>query len=180
MLEVGQVPKLEIGSGMNPTPGYEHLDRDPECPHLEYCGDFRALFVPDVADPQKNRDVFRLQFDYYEEILAIHYIEHVEWIYQEAMFQKFFEFLKDGGVLRVVTPNLDWIVRQYCLGRGLRRRLFRRRRQAEVEWWNEHPKFKTLTPAERNFVEFSLWVNFKLYSGCSPATTILSVITKSC
>ena len=56
--------KLEIGSGFNPHEGYDHLDVNPICPHLEFIATMDKLPISDEA---------------YDKILAVHVIEHYPW-----------------------------------------------------------------------------------------------------
>jgi len=161
------MPKLEIGSGNNPTPGYEHLDFQADAIHVEYKGDFRALFAPDYELDQFP-DLLKLSEDTFDEIKAVHFVEHVEWIYQEAMFKTFWSLLKPFGRIFIVTPNLTWILNAAIVGferYGSKWLSFRRRRAVPLDnWQQEHP---LLESQPESLIVFVKWLNFKLYSGCS-------------
>ena len=145
--------KLEIGSGQNPTPDYIHVDLDPKAPDVDLVGDVRALFSPDavLADypDLKALDTRPGPLELYREIRAVHFIEHIQWIYQRPMFRWFFDLLAPGGVLTIETPDLHWIAKSYL--KNHRKRRFPS---------GEHPH---LSRPE----DFHWWVNFKLFSGCS-------------
>jgi predicted SAM-dependent methyltransferase len=144
------MPKLELGSGYNPTPGYEHVGVAYRGYALDFEGDVRGLFCDDYADKVGN--LREIPLGVYDEVLARHFVEHIEWIYQEALFRTIYMWLAPGGKVVVETPNFPYIIRHYT-SRRLRKRFP----------LNEHPNITT-----RDGVNLQWWINFKLYSGCSP------------
>ena len=142
--------KLEIGGGFNPSSGYLQVDMDASC-QPDIVGDIRAIFTPDL----KLEDFEQLQplADYsnpmFEAVKCNHFIEHVQWLYQEAMFQWFYAILHPNGVLELETPDLMWITKSYLKNK--------KKKKFPLQ---DHPN---LNKPEH----FEPWVNFKLYSGCS-------------
>jgi predicted SAM-dependent methyltransferase len=84
--------KLHIGSGPQILPGWVNLDK------LRYRG------VDKVVDVTKGLPYRNVSF-----IFAEHFIEHIT--YPEAMnlMRECRRVLTDDGVLRLSTPNLDWV-----------------------------------------------------------------------
>ena len=139
--------KLEIGGGSNPAEGYLTLDINPDC-SPDITGDVKAFFSPDV-EIEDYPDLSRLNGTTFNEIRVVHFIEHIEWIYQKPMFHWIYEKLNNRGKLVIETPNLEWIAKSYLKNRR------------SGEYPDEHPSLDG-----RN--DFVPWVNFKLFSGCSP------------
>jgi predicted SAM-dependent methyltransferase len=135
----GQIRKLEIGSGNRPREGYEHLDFDPACPHLEYCADFRKLEFIEGGS--------------FDEILAVHCIEHIPWREVRATLAGWTRLLKPGGLIRVETPNLRFICEMYL--------------QDANAWMKD---YGVMMPEEQGHLQLNqvpnrgLWANFKLFS----------------
>jgi len=142
--------RLEIGSGNTPEDGFTHLDVNPQSPHVEIVGDIRSIFSVDYDISQYPDLVYLKDIQgVFSEIRAVHVVEHVQWIYQKAMFEWFFRLLKDGGRLTVQTPDLEWIAKSYIKNK-------RKKRFPETD----HPDLSLPK-------DFTAWANFKLYSGCS-------------
>ena len=144
--------KLEIGSGNNPTNGFEHLDVNPNAPHVEYVGDIRALITKDY-DINFYPDFQQLHTAQFEGIRCIHVLEHIQWIYQNTFLRLLHDLLEPGGILYLETPDLKWIMMSYSKNRKKKRFPT-----------TEHPELKD----DKDLLQFYQWVNFKLYSGCSP------------
>jgi len=144
--------KLEIGSGDNPTEGYEHLDINPNAPHVEYVGDIRALLSKDY-NIDHYPDLKLLREQKFEVIKATHVIEHVQWIYQDVLFALLYDLLDAKGLLCLETPDLKWIAKSYLKNISKKRFPI-----------TEHPDLTE----DKNALQFYKWINFKLYSGCSP------------
>ncbi|HEY64311.1 MAG TPA: glycosyltransferase [Caldilineae bacterium] len=96
--------RLEIGSGMNPQPGYEHLDIRRDLPHLEY--------VHDINQP--------LPFDEgtFDEILSRSCLEHISWRKVIDLLRDWRRVLKPGGMLRIWMPDLEYLCRAYLSGKS--------------------------------------------------------------
>ena len=139
--------KLEIGGGSNPAEGYLNVDINPEC-SPDIVGDIRAFFSPDVKI-EDYPELMEIEDSQFAEIRVIHFIEHIEWIYQKPMFQWFCERLAPRGKLVIETPDLEWIARSYIKNRR------------NGQYPSEHPDLNDVN-------DFVPWVNFKLFSGCSP------------
>jgi predicted SAM-dependent methyltransferase len=84
--------KLHIGSGPQRLEGWINIDNQP------YPGVDRVL---DVAEGLPFEDV---QF-----IFAEHFIEHLPFDAASALMRECRKVLRDDGVLRLSTPNLDWV-----------------------------------------------------------------------
>jgi len=90
--------KLEIGSGLNPHEGYDHLDVNQESTHLEFCASMDSLPISEKA---------------YNKILAVHVIEHYPWNNQIDLLKEWYRVLKINGILEIHTPNLEYIIKCY-------------------------------------------------------------------
>ena len=97
------IQKLEIGSGMNPEPGYIHLDIQDDLPDLEILSDVRKMPLPDNFVS--------------EEIRAVHIMEHFNHPEHSGkdlrnrygttieVVKECYRVLNPGGKLRIVTPD---------------------------------------------------------------------------
>ena len=88
--------KLEIGSGGNPTPGYTHLDANPE-----------AKDVDIVA----QADAIPLEDESVEELLAVNILEHVEWYKVKDTLKEWARVVKNGGKIVIHVPDMMWLVK---------------------------------------------------------------------
>jgi len=95
--------KLEIGSGTDPQPGYEHLDSRPDLPCLEH--------VHDIQDRLPFRD------HTFDEILSRSCLEHVSWRVVTGILRDWHRVLKPGGTLRVYVPDFEYLCRMYLAGK---------------------------------------------------------------
>src|SRR5688500_68383 len=84
--------KLHLGCGPVALPGWLNID------NLPYPGVDRVL---DVTAGLPFEDV---QF-----VFAEHFIEHLELDAAMALMRECRRVLRDDGVLRLSTPNLDWV-----------------------------------------------------------------------
>ena len=84
--------KLHLGSGKTHIPGWINIDNQP----LEG--------VDQVLDVTKG-----LPFDDVSFIFAEHFIEHLAYADATAFLCECRRVLRDDGVLRLSTPNLDWV-----------------------------------------------------------------------
>jgi SAM-dependent methyltransferase len=84
--------KLQLGSGPLILPGWVNLDNQP------YPG------VDKVLDVTKGLPFRNVDF-----IFAEHFIEHIPYPDAMKLLRECRRVLHDGGVLRLSTPNLDWV-----------------------------------------------------------------------
>lgn len=82
--------RVEVGSGWLPQPGYIHIDLDPDSRSVD-------LLVPGHSIPLAN--------GWSDELLSIHMIEHIPPPLLKATLREWFRILRDGGALRIHTPN---------------------------------------------------------------------------
>lgn len=121
-------------------------------------GDIRGSFAPHGGYKPVN-EIECLPQDYWNMVQLVHTVEHIEWLYQKSMFEWVHTLLQDEGVIYVDTPNLDYVIDKYkenmkLLGRG-----------EQLNYpFQDHPDF---TP-DKMLENFIPWVEYKLYSGCSP------------
>ncbi len=94
--------KLEIGSGTDPQPGYEHLDARQDLPDLDH--------VHDIQQPLPFPDVT------FDEILSRSCLEHVSWRDVRRILTDWCRVLKPGGTLRVYIPDFEYLCRMYLSG----------------------------------------------------------------
>lgn len=91
--------RLEIGSGMAPQPGYEHLDARPDLPDIDHVADIRRpLPFPDGT---------------FDEVMSRSCIEHVSWRDVRGVLQEWGRILKPGGRIDIWTPDFEYLCRRY-------------------------------------------------------------------
>ena len=95
------MPKLELGPGNDPTPGYDY-----------YADVYPADCVTHVLDFDKD-GLSPFEDNSLDEILAIHFLEHLPQNRQKYFFNICRKKLKPGGKLEVHVPNLETIFRAY-------------------------------------------------------------------
>lgn len=156
---------LEIGSGMNPTPGYVHIDVNPNAPHVEIVGDVRVLFIPqdfegEIPSALKHLDTSHTKsgLGLFDRIRLFHFVEHIHWYNQPSMWRWLWLLLDEGGMLEIATPDLEYVLKTYT--KQLRKFSFFSRKVRFPQ--EEHPDISGHSPAD-----LSRWVTFKLYSGGS-------------
>ncbi len=94
--------KLEIGSGMNPQPGYEHLDVRSDLPHIDHVHDInRPLPFPEAT---------------FDEILSRSCLEHISWRQIANLLRDWRRVLKPGGKLEIWMPDFEYLCRMYLQG----------------------------------------------------------------
>lgn len=101
---------------------------------------------------------------FYFVVKAVNVVEHIQWIYQDAFFDWIYTIIRPGGMFFIETPNLEYICKLYV-----------RNLEAISEGKNakfpadEYPGManKSGEPINPNH-DLQRWVNFKLFSGCSP------------
>ena len=134
--------KLEIGSGNRPLPDYEHLDINPSSPHVEIVASFDAIPVKD---------------DTYDEIQAIHIIEHYPWGGALKVLSECLRILKPKGKIRIATPSLKFIAKTYLDAiNGNRENMIRDVSLMLPEEIKDLIIDKKIDP--------TLWANFKIFS----------------
>jgi GT2 family glycosyltransferase/ADP-heptose:LPS heptosyltransferase/predicted SAM-dependent methyltransferase len=133
---VGRYPfRCEIGSGMNPQPGYLHLDVMAHAPSLD--------ILHDVSQP------FPLLEGTVAEILANHVVEHVSWRDLPKLVADLHRVVVPGGRVFIRTPNLRFIAERFLSG----------------EITPEHPDDEGAMRDGYGRLTPGLWANIKLFSG---------------
>jgi predicted SAM-dependent methyltransferase len=97
------VRKLQIGTGPNRLPGWLNTDVFPHSKSTAYMDATRRFPFEDGA---------------FDRAFSEHQLEHVDFVEGAAMLREIFRVLKPGGRLRVVTPDLERLVRLYTDGQG--------------------------------------------------------------
>jgi len=121
-------------------------------------GDIRGAFAQH-GGYKPVEEIEKLPLDYFHLIKAVHVIEHIEWLYQQVMFDWFFDLIAPGHYLYVDTPNLDYIIEIYNNG------IQSMNKGNKLEYpMSDHPDFTK----DRYIENFTPWVNYKIFSGCSP------------
>lgn len=134
--------RLEIGSGNRPLDGYEHLDINPDCPHVEYVAPMDDIPVEDNT---------------FDEVNSIHVIEHQPWPNTLNTLQEWVRVLKPGGLVYIATPNLRFIAEAYMEAQKGNRTNFMR-------------DYSIMHPLEQEKLCLNgipnpaLWANFKIMS----------------
>jgi len=92
--------KLEIGPGTAPLSGYDSID----CYKHH-----NPTYLIDITKDQ----MWGIPPETYDEVLAIHVLEHVALNRVGLVFRNVFRILKTGGVFRVHVPNGPVIINAY-------------------------------------------------------------------
>lgn len=95
-----QRKRLNIGNGAMSLPGYDTLDKNPNIKPT-YCFDLTAS--EEWVIPESS----------YDEILAVHVLEHLPMSKVGMVLTRIFKILKPGGILRLHVPNGLVIARAY-------------------------------------------------------------------
>lgn len=97
-----QQRRLEIGSGMNPHPGYEHMDIRADLPHIEH--------VHDIYKP------LPFAAGTFDEILSWSVVEHISWRNIKEVLTNWKKVLRPGGKLEIWVPDLEYLCTMYKEG----------------------------------------------------------------
>jgi len=158
--DVDKSLKLDIGAGQDCDGVYTTLDCDSSIsPDLVV--DIRSIFAP--SDYYRERkalypDIDDIRYGKYKVVRMKHTLEHIEWLYYPSLFEWLSSLLCDNGIIIIDTPNLEYISLMY-LGN-----LDKQRRGEKVGFpAQEHPNL-----SNSELFDMQRWVNFKLFSGCSP------------
>ena len=92
------IRKLQIGCGSNPLPGWLNTDFYPYSEQHVHLDATKAFPLPDEA------------FDF---VFSEHMIEHIPFQDAFTMLKECHRVLKPGGVVRIVTPDLQFLWRLY-------------------------------------------------------------------
>ncbi len=127
--------KLNIGCGSVKIPNWINIDIEPG-----------ADLVMDVRNglPFKDNSA---EFIYNE-----HFIEHLEYGDGKKTINEFYRVLKKGGILRIATPDLDYIIQKYL------------EHWKDQDWlsWPEHQFIKT--KGQMINISFRWWGHQYLYN----------------
>lgn len=108
--------KVNIGSGISGVPGWHNLDNSPTI-LLSRIPFGRQLFrTPDWPADVRRHDVKKgLPFsdDSVSYIYSSHTFEHFSWERSLQVAKECYRALRMGGVLRIVVPDLQLMVREY-------------------------------------------------------------------
>lgn len=91
--------KLELGSGYAPTPGFVHLDANPNAPGVDIIGSAFPLSM--IEDESVS------------EIRAVDVLEHLSYRDTDAALAEWARVLCPGGRLFVQVPDADLLMRWY-------------------------------------------------------------------
>lgn len=90
--------RLEIGSGMEPTPGFTHLDLNPDLPQVDIVGPAFPLELLDAS---------------VDEIRAANIVEHVSYRDTDRMLVDWHRVMRPGGRLFIQVPDAETIMRWF-------------------------------------------------------------------
>lgn len=92
--------RLELGSGYCPTPGFTHLDLNPNAPQVDIVG---PAFPLDLAD------------GVCDEIRAVDVLEHLPYRQTATALAEWARVLRTGGKLYVQVPDAETIMSWYVM-----------------------------------------------------------------
>lgn len=136
---------VELGSGYNPEPGFFHVDSRRGLPNLDL-----------VHDIQKEKLPFK---DGSVEVMVCnHVIEHISFRKLPFVLREWSRVMKKGGVLRLRTPDLEFICSGYMRGKTTPEH------PTDVGFIIENFGLND-DPRKLNMISPSWWTNLKLFSG---------------
>jgi len=148
---------LDLGSGMD-TGKFLRLDIDKNT-NPDFHMDLRAFcgIAPYDKDLYRYCDV-RLLDRQFNVIRAIHFLEHIEWIYQETILSQLKTMLIGEGCLFIEVPSLRYIIDMY---------------NKQIDGKLLKGKLSSFPDGEYTFsdsdpMNIYKWLNFRIFSGCSP------------
>jgi hypothetical protein len=162
---------LNIGAGKESNKKYTTVDLDKKAMPTMY-GDIRCLFVQSPEYKEKLKEypeLYNIQSGYYVYVRFCHIVEHIEWIYVPSLFDWIYNILATGGLLTIDTPNLEFIAKAYL-------------KYLEIEYSGENPRFPAKEHGDLSVYklgDMQRWINFKIFSGCSPGDYHHSCIDKT-
>lgn len=109
------INKLELGSGYHPTPGFTHLDINPNCPDVDIVGPAWPL---DLTDNSVG------------ELRAVDVLEHLSYRDTDKILADWFRVLEPGGKLYVQVPDAAMIMLWFTRSPDL---LLAKNKEAQVE-----------------------------------------------
>lgn len=90
-----QIERLELGSGFHPTPGFTHLDINPDAPGVDIVGSAWPLNLPDNS---------------VGEIRAVDVLEHLSYWDTPKILADWFRVLRPGGSIYIQVPDAELIM----------------------------------------------------------------------
>ena len=138
-----QVRKLQIGSGSNLLPGWLNTTLYPFAPGTVYLNACTLFPVPDDS------------FDY---VFSEHLIEHLEFEEAAKTLRESHRVLREGGRIRIATPNLEQIIALYTQPKS-------EARQEYIRWImdNFRPQIGEYSPAQVINQSFHGWRHKFIY-----------------
>jgi predicted SAM-dependent methyltransferase len=126
--------RIEVGSGLRPTPGFVHVDLDPYAPHVEFVAPAWSLPFAD---------------GWATELVASHTLEHVHPRLLAKTLREWRRVLDDGGCLRVAVPNGSELAERFATAAAVEKWPFMAailgmyvapdvRRPAQISWPATH------------------------------------------
>ena len=91
--------KLELGSGYSPTPGFVHLDANPNAPQVDIVGSATSLDQPDNS---------------VTELRAVDVLEHLSYWDTDRVLAEWARVLRPGGKLYVQVPDAETIMHWFA------------------------------------------------------------------
>ena len=127
----------------------------------DFVGDIRGCITNDY---KKSSSLETIPIGRFAFVKLMHTIEHIQWIYQDALFNWLNSLMAGNGMLYICTPNLEYITKVYLAN------IERLSIGGPVRFpGNEYPD---MTNDDGNLIDpekdLQRWTWFKLYSGCSP------------
>ncbi|MCY4021557.1 MAG: methyltransferase domain-containing protein [Chloroflexi bacterium] len=142
-----QIRKLQIGSGSNLLPDWLNTTLYPFAPGTVFLNACLPFPVPDDS------------FDY---VFSEHVIEHLEFEDCSRMLRECHRILRDGGRIRLATPDLERIIALYTRPDG-------RAQQHYIRWImdNFRPQVGEYSPAHVINQSFHGWRHKFIYDGAT-------------
>jgi predicted SAM-dependent methyltransferase len=97
-LEKNNIRKLQIGAQSNSVDGWLNVDIEPKSGEVVYMDAIK---------------LFPFEANTFDFIFTEHMIEHISFNEGDFMLRECFRVMKKGGKIRVVTPNLKFLIELY-------------------------------------------------------------------
>lgn len=92
---------VNLGCGLHPTAG---------CINIDFFGTATAGYAADLRHPLRIND------NTIDGIFSEHTLEHLGFADAQKLLAECYRILKPGGLLRIIVPDVELFVRNYCTG----------------------------------------------------------------
>lgn len=100
MIGTNATVRLEVGSGYSPTPGFMHVDINPQCPNVDWVGPADDLPWADAT---------------FAGLRAVDVLEHIPYAHTDRTLAEWARVMRAGAPLYVQVPDARTIMERYLV-----------------------------------------------------------------